>query len=81
MKKQATAACITIFLLIAAYGIFLTYVSMPKEQIPVATSGVLDLTSWGFAENGVLPLDGEWELYPDKLFTQQDLIPTTAGKN
>lgn len=35
----------------------------------------------GFAENGVLPLDGEWELYPDKLFTQQDLIPTTAGKN
>lgn len=80
MRKQATAACITIFLLVAAYGIFLTYVSMPKEHIPVATSGVLDLTSWEFAENGVLPLDGEWELYPDKLLTQQDLIPATAGE-
>ncbi|MHA6534098.1 ATP-binding protein [Paenibacillus sp. BAC0078] len=78
MRKKAVAALITILVLITAYGVLLTYFSMQKKQMPIAASGVLDLTSWKFAEDGVIPLDGEWELYPDKLLTQQDFVSAAA---
>ncbi|WP_202128901.1 ATP-binding protein [Paenibacillus dendrobii] len=34
---------------------------------PVAVRGELDLRSWNFAESRSIPLDGEWEFYPNQL--------------
>ncbi|MFB5763604.1 ATP-binding protein [Paenibacillus medicaginis] len=73
MRKKAAAALITLSMLIATYGILLTYFSLHKKQAPIAVSGAVDLTSWEFAEDGVIPLDGEWELYSDKLLTHRDV--------
>ncbi|MFB5268630.1 ATP-binding protein [Paenibacillus enshidis] len=80
MRKKAAAALITLFMLIATYGILLTYFSIHKKQAPHAVSGAMDLTSWEFAEDGVIPLDGEWELYPDKLLTHRDDSADAAGE-
>ncbi len=35
---------------------------------PRATAGVLDLRQWDFARDGVIALDGEWEIYWDQFF-------------
>ncbi|MBB6733103.1 ATP-binding protein [Cohnella zeiphila] len=40
---------------------------------PTARGGDLDLTGWDFARQGVLPLNGEWEFYPNQLLGPEDL--------
>lgn len=43
---------------------------------PVAIEGVLDLRGWDSLTDHSLPLDGEWEFYPDKLFYPDGLSPS-----
>lgn len=45
---------------------------MNKKEALTAVNGVMDLTSWTFAEDGMIPLNGEWEIYPDRLLTHRD---------
>ena len=54
---------IIITLLSVFYFPFLT------QKSPQAINGELDLTLWNFTEKGTLPLDGEWEFYPNELIT------------
>ncbi|SDC25320.1 His Kinase A (phospho-acceptor) domain-containing protein [Paenibacillus sp. UNCCL117] len=80
MKKQLAAAAITLVLLLATYGVLFAYLSPDKKQPPIAANGSLDLTSWHFADDGVVALDGEWEFYPGRLAVHDDLAaPTKAG--
>ena len=37
-----------------------------------AVSGVLDLSNWNFAKDGVIDLNGEWEFYWQQLLTSKD---------
>ena len=46
-----------------------------KPQKPSAIEGVLDLSEWDFSSNGILPLDGEWEIYWNKLLEPNELNP------
>ena len=39
------------------------------QESPHAKNGELDLTLWNFTEKSTLPLDGEWEFYPNELIT------------
>ncbi|KRE73909.1 ATP-binding protein [Paenibacillus sp. Soil750] len=71
MRKKVAAALITLSLLIATYGLLLAYFSTHKNPMPVAVKGAMDLSAWKFEEEGVVRLDGQWELYPDQLFTSQ----------
>lgn len=34
---------------------------------PYAEGGIIDLRKWEFRENQTIPLDGEWEFYPNQL--------------
>jgi len=67
MKLKMLAAAVTLAILAATYGLFFVYFSSGGKQMPRAENGVLDLSAWRFAEDGVVVLDGEWEFYPDRL--------------
>lgn len=46
---------------------------LPKaKDNPRAVNGVLDLTSWDWAKDGLVPLDGQWEFYWQELLTPSD---------
>lgn len=78
MRKKLAAAMVTLAILAATYGMFLVYFSHGEKQTPTAKDGFLDLTAWRFADNGVVPLDGEWEFYPDKLLTPENFASSSA---
>ncbi|UUZ81626.1 hypothetical protein LJK88_44605 [Paenibacillus sp. P26] len=46
---------------------------------PQAVNGVLDLTGWNFAGNGIVRLDGQWEYYRNQLLTPDDFGPQRHG--
>ncbi|GBF77497.1 hypothetical protein PA598K_06051 [Paenibacillus sp. 598K] len=46
---------------------------------PRAQDGILDLRGWDFAAGGVVPLEGEWEMYRSELLYPDDDL-TLAGK-
>ena len=46
-----------------------------NEKIkPIAVNGLLDSSSWGYEEQGLLSLRGEWELYWKELLTPEDFL-------
>ncbi|WP_409345210.1 ATP-binding protein [Paenibacillus sp. MBLB4367] len=79
MRKKVAAALITFSLLVATYGILLTYFSIHKKPMPVAVNGTMDLTAWKFEEDGAVRLDGQWEFYPNRLLTHQPSLSTAAA--
>lgn len=46
----------------------------PNDQAPLARSGYMKLDNWSFAAHDPVPLDGEWEFFPNAL-----IEPGTAG--
>lgn len=51
-----------------------------KGDRPQAVQGVIDLRSWDARHDGIMKLDGEWELYRDVLLSPGDFHPVNAGK-
>ncbi|OPA79498.1 histidine kinase [Paenibacillus selenitireducens] len=43
------------------------------SEHPQAVHGVLDLRGWDFENRSTIPLDGEWQFYPEKLISYQDI--------
>ncbi|MBN2859209.1 MAG: hypothetical protein JXK93_02985 [Sphaerochaetaceae bacterium] len=43
----------------------------------LAENGVLDLTGWNFEDHGPVPLNGEWEFYPNQLLGVHDQFSDT----
>jgi len=72
MRYRVAAAAVTLAILAITYGLFYLYFSHIIKPAPHAEQGVLDLTAWNFADDGVVPLDGEWEFYPGKLTPPED---------
>lgn len=53
---------------------FLLLTGCARADHPRARHGVLDLTGWDLAANGMVRLDGEWEFYWDRLLTHRDFL-------
>ncbi|NQX46375.1 histidine kinase [Paenibacillus tritici] len=51
-----------------------------KGDRPQAVQGVIDLRSWNPSQDGIMKLDGEWELYRDVLLSPGDFHPVNGGK-
>ena len=49
------------------------------RKAPVAKQGVLDLRDWDFKKDGPLKLDGEWEIFWEKLIDGYDSKKGTPG--
>lgn len=43
------------------------------QQFPKPDKSVLDLTNWTFADSQIIPLDGEWDFYWNKLLSYQEV--------
>ncbi|WP_248928306.1 ATP-binding protein [Paenibacillus hamazuiensis] len=76
MRKNAAAALTTICIL---FIIFLAFGSVSPggadANRPEAVKGIMDLTGWDFAADGIVRLDGEWEYYRNQLLTPDDFDP------
>jgi len=80
MRKKVAAAIVTLSLLIATYGILFTYFSIHKKPMPLAENGIMDLTAWNFDEDGIVRLDGQWELYPNRLLSSHRPALSSAAE-
>ena len=49
-------------------------------KAPQAVNGVLDLTSWDFENDGIVQLNGEWELYWRQLLSPEDFLQENMVK-
>jgi sensor histidine kinase YesM len=78
MRGKIAAAAVTLAILAATYGLFLVYFSHGGKETPKAVDGLLDLTAWRFADDGVLPLNGEWTFYPNRLLGPEDVAFAAA---
>ena len=78
MRKSISAVLVTLVILAATYGMFFLYLSSTGNKTPRAENGFLDLSSWRFSDDGVVPLDGEWEFYPDMLLSPDQLSSSSA---
>ncbi|MDO7907564.1 ATP-binding protein [Paenibacillus sp. JX-17] len=72
MKKQLTGLISMVLVFTVATSIFIYEWLHPNVSYPEAREGVLDARNWSFAQQGILPLQGEWEFYKDQLLTPQD---------
>ena len=55
--------------------LFVLTCSNSRQIPPKAVKGVLDLSSWEVAKDGILKLDGEWEFYPFVLQDETGELP------
>jgi len=78
MRTKAAAAAVTVAILAMTYGVLFLYFAHTGKPTPEAENGMLDLTAWKFADNGAVPLDGEWEFYPNRMLFPEDFAAMAA---
>lgn len=52
---------------------FRSYDAWAAEKAPHALHGVLDATDWSAERDGIIPLEGEWEFYWNRLLEPNDI--------
>lgn len=76
MKDHKTTKKTVLFFILCLLPVLLLYFLnnffSHDTKNPIAEQGVLDLSDWNFEEDGVVPLDGEWEFYWNQLLTYRD---------
>lgn len=63
---------ISVFLILIVF--FLYGCDIKKNNIPEASQGEIDLSTWDFEKDGLAKLDGQWELYFGQLLEPNDFI-------
>ncbi|WP_246079437.1 hybrid sensor histidine kinase/response regulator [Paenibacillus piri] len=51
----------------------------PTPAHPHAVNGVLDLRGWEPDKTSTIPLDGQWQFFPEKFVTQRDVQSAETG--
>ncbi|OLS38652.1 hypothetical protein BTR22_03105 [Alkalihalophilus pseudofirmus] len=78
-KKRVHIIVSCIFFITAGF-IYLPLASIHlNSDMPLASNGVLDLSTWDFEENGYVRLDGEW-IYYDNQLLEPTLIEEGKGR-
>ncbi|MCR8636475.1 ATP-binding protein [Paenibacillus radicis (ex Xue et al. 2023)] len=72
MKRKIAAFLITFAMLVCTYGTIPMVLKLDDNGAPKAEYGVLDISNWRFAEDGIIKLDGQWEFYPNQLLSAQN---------
>lgn len=71
-------AIVIVFLTVLLSLRWLWFTTHETPDHPNATQGVLDLRSWDFKNSRTIPLNGEWEFYPEAFFTHEDFVRSKA---
>jgi two-component system sensor histidine kinase ChiS len=53
-------------------GIYLT--PEPNGHAPKVWNGEINLTGWHFEKDGIIPLNGEWEFYPNRMLESSNFV-------
>ncbi|MFF2093340.1 histidine kinase [Paenibacillus sp. NPDC058174] len=69
-----------ILLLTATVALVIWMSSQANKNAPVAVQGYLDLSAWNFDEHAIVPLNGEWEFYPNQLLIPGDILSAANKK-
>lgn len=76
IKNTTTPKYIAIILLFLSVLLGLRWAwihTFDTSEHPRAVNGVLDLRGWEWDNTSTIPLDGEWQFYPNKFITYQDI--------
>ncbi|WP_091035415.1 ATP-binding protein [Paenibacillus sp. CF095] len=73
-----------LFIMLIIFGVLIGMRSVWSELFHTvdehrAVNGVLDLRGVDLDQSPVMYLNGEWDLYPDELLTQQDIVKRNGG--
>ncbi|MGE5705027.1 MAG: ATP-binding protein [Clostridia bacterium] len=71
-------AIVIVFLTVLLSLRWLWFTTHETPAHPDATQGVLDLRGWDFKHSRTIPLNGEWEFYPEAFFTHEDFVRSKA---
>lgn len=69
-----------ILIILISCIIFLCGCERVPNNAPTASQGKMDLSNWDFQRDGIIKLDGEWELYPGKLLEPKDFSGNHPSK-
>jgi len=69
-----------IHILIIFFVLLSASCSDPQKRRPDIENGFLDLSSWNFEKDGLVNLNGEWEIYWEKLLDPKDFESTDSLK-
>lgn len=61
--------------------ILLCSCSAKKDNLPIAKQGKLDLSRWDFKKDGLVTLNGQWEIYPKELLEPKDFKDNTLSQS
>ncbi|OBZ09897.1 ATP-binding protein [Bacillus sp. FJAT-26390] len=75
-RKLSLAASVLLGLVLPVC--FIVQMIAAGLHMPEAKNGQMDLREWNFAEDGVVPLKGEWEFYRNQLLVPASPLPDTA---
>ncbi|PJZ69599.1 adenylate/guanylate cyclase domain-containing protein [Leptospira perolatii] len=64
------------FLLLVPMFFLASYCGPNRLQSPVASNGILDLSSWDINSEPIVSLNGDWEYYPGILISSKESIPS-----
>jgi len=80
--EKSVKPIVLVFTLTLFVASLLLLLAMNTEKTPVqfAEKGILDLRQWNVTENPILPLNGEWLLFPGMSGRDTDMSDTSAGK-
>ncbi|MBP1994906.1 hybrid sensor histidine kinase/response regulator [Paenibacillus eucommiae] len=80
MKKQWLMVLVgfILIMIIPACGYIRTEISIPESPSP--KEGVLDLSNWNFAAEGLIRLSGEWEFYRGQLLIPEDFAESSLDR-
>ncbi|USG68495.1 ATP-binding protein [Brevibacillus ruminantium] len=76
IKNQHILKKIAVFLLFLSVLLGLRWfwqTTFATPEHPAVRQGVLDMRGWNFERSSSIPLNGEWEFYPEALLSHQDL--------
>ncbi len=64
-----------ILIIALAFSLLCIGIRTPKvtKLAPTAKEGILDLRAWDFTKDGIIALNGEWEIYSEKLDLAENL--------
>ncbi|MFD2328339.1 ATP-binding protein [Cohnella sp. GCM10020058] len=81
MKNKKTALIVLALAILILPAAWLAAGRNADADVPVAQDGILDLSRWDFDADGVVPLRGQWELYPGQFVSPgSNELPNAAER-
>jgi signal transduction histidine kinase/CheY-like chemotaxis protein len=80
LSMRRVIALFTVLLCYAGLSlIFISWSHFYEIGGPTAENGQIDLTHWNFEKDGILPLNGTWHFYPNRLLSPDDIHAGKGG--